>query len=342
MTNIVEKLNLIKRNTEEILTDEELVELLRVKKEPVVYVGYAPTGKPHIGYIISAMKIRDFVKAGLKVKILLADIHAMLDNLKTPIDLMEARVQYYKAILSELYKALGIKLSKIKFVRGSDFQLKKKYIMDVYKLSALMSVERCKHAASEVVKFGENPKLSGFLYPLLQALDEEYLKVDIQYGGLDQRKILGFARESHPKLGQKKRVAIMSALLPSLSGSDKMGASESESSKIDLLDSEEEIISKINKAYCPEGDVENAIMKLMKYVIMVLKEDNKEIFLVKRREEFGGNVEYKSYAELEADFIAKKLHPQDLKEALADELVKILRGLNKSKLLVLQKKAYPE
>ncbi|MBU1102358.1 tyrosine--tRNA ligase [Patescibacteria group bacterium] len=340
---IEQKLNLIKRNTEEILTEEELAELLKTKKEPVVYLGYAPTGRPHIGYMIPAIKIKDFVDAGLRVKILLADIHAHLDNTKTPFELLDKRVEFYKIELAELYGAIGVDVSKIEFVKGSDFELDKKYTLDVYRLAALTSADRAKHAAAEVVKFGENPKLSGFLYPILQTLDEEYLGADIQYGGTDQRKIFGFARESHPKIGQKKRVEIMTPMLPGIMGG-KMSASDP-SSKIDLLDSEADITAKINKAYCPEGDLtDNGIMAFVKYVLTVLKEDNGELFSVERPEKFGGNIEYKTYTDLEKDFLAKKLHPQDLKKTVACEIAEILKPVreyfkDKQNLI---KEAYPE
>ncbi len=305
------------------MTEEELVGLLKNKAEPVVYLGYAVTGRPHIGYIIPAMKIKDFANAGLKVKILLADLHAHLDNTKSPMELLDKRVEFYKTELAALYETVGTDIGKIEFIKGSDFQLSKEYSLDLYRLAAQVSAERAKHAAAEVVKFGDSPKLGGFLYPLMQTLDEEHLGVDIQYGGADQRKILGFAREAHPKIGQSKRVEIMTPMLPGISGG-KMSASEP-GSKIDLLDSEEIIAAKIKKAYCPEGDLtDNGIMVFMKYVIMTLKEDARESFLIERPEKFGGNVEYKTTAELEKDFIAKKLHPEDLKKALTKELVKIL------------------
>lgn len=338
-----QRINLIKRNTEEILTEEELKELLETKKEPVVYLGYAPTGRAHIGYLIPAIKIKDFVDAGLRVKILLADIHAHLDNMKTPFELLDRRVEFYKAELKELYKAIGIDVSKIEFIKGSDFELDKKYTLDMYRLSALSTIERAKHAAAEVVKMDDNPKLSGCLYPILQTLDEEYLDVDIQYGGVDQRKIFGFARESHPKIGQKKRVEIMTPMLPGIMGG-KMSASDP-SSKIDLLDNEEAISAKLNKAFCPEGVLEgNGITAFMKYVIMVLRADKGESFSIERAEKFGGDVEYKNYEELEKDFVAKKLHPQDLKKALAVELAKILKPVreffeDKNDLI---REAYPE
>lgn len=60
-------------------------------------------------------------------------------------------------------------------------------------------------AGAQVVKQAASPLLSSLLYPTLQALDEEYLDVDMQFGGVDQRKIFMFAKENLPKLGYKKR-----------------------------------------------------------------------------------------------------------------------------------------
>jgi len=116
----------------------------------------------------------------------------------------------------------------------------------------------------------------------------------------------------------------MTPMLPGIMGG-KMSASDA-SSKIDLLDSPEEITAKINKAYCPEGDLaDNGIMAFAKYVLMILKEDAGGVFSVERAEKFGGNVTYKNYGDLEKDFVAKKMHPQDLKKAVAREIAEILK-----------------
>ena len=65
--DLKERLELIKRNTQEIITDEELTKLLQVKKNPVVYLGTAITGRPHIGYFMWVLKCADFLRAGFKV-----------------------------------------------------------------------------------------------------------------------------------------------------------------------------------------------------------------------------------------------------------------------------------
>ena len=59
-----------------------------------------------------------------------------------------------------------------------------------------------------------HPLLSGLLYPGLQALDEEYLGVDAQFGGVDQRKIFTYAEKYLPSLGYAKRAHLMNPMVP--------------------------------------------------------------------------------------------------------------------------------
>lgn len=322
-----EKFKLIKRNTQEIVTESELKDLLKKKKQPSVYLGTAITGKPHVAYFLWVLKLSDFLKAGFKVKLLLADLHGALDN--TPWELLEKRYQYYEIVIPAMFKSIGADVKNFEIVKGSKFELNEKYFYDMLKISTEASVHDAKKSGSEVVKQSDNPKLSGLIYPIMQALDEEYLGVDIQYGGVDQRKILMFAREYLPKIGYKARVEVMTPMIPGLIG-EKMSASVEES-KIDLLDDEKTVKEKLNKAYCPAGVAEgNGVLAFIKNVIMVLKEDKKEAFVIERPEKFGGSIKYKNYNDLEKDFKGKKLHPLDLKLALAKEINKLLEPVRKS------------
>lgn len=99
-----------------------------------------------------------------------------------------------------------------RFVRGTDYQLSKEYTLDVYKLSSVVTQHDAKKAGAEVVKQVEHPLLSGLLYPGLQVLDEEYLKVDAQFGGADQRKIFTYAEKYLPQLGYEKRIHFMNPM----------------------------------------------------------------------------------------------------------------------------------
>lgn len=337
--NTEERLALIKRNLQELIGEDELKAVLASKKTPTVYLGTAITGKPHIGYFVWAVKMMDLMNAGFNVKVLLADVHGALDN--TPWELLDKRYEYYEHVIKGMFSTIGADLDKLTFVKGSSFQLKKEYQLDLMKLATYVTVHDATKAASEVVKMGDSPKLAGIIYPLMQALDEEYLGVDAQYGGIDQRKILVFARENLPKLGYKARVEIMTPLIPGLQGPGaKMSASVTHS-KIDLLDDEKTVKDKIDKAFCPAGTVEgNGILAFIKYVLMARTEAP---FVIKRPEKFGGDKAYGRYEDLEQDFADQKLHPLDLKNAVTAQINTLLAPIRKTFATkqTLVKEAYP-
>ena len=112
--------------------------------------------------------------------------------MKAPIDLVAHRTKFYKHLLTTVFKSLGIPISTLRFVEGSSYQLTKEYNLDNYKLCATVSEHDAKKAGAEVVKQVESPLLSGLLYPGLQALDEQYLDVDFQFGGIDQVSFLSY------------------------------------------------------------------------------------------------------------------------------------------------------
>jgi len=336
--DIKEKIELIKRNCQEIVTEKELEDLLKKKKKPSVYLGTAITGTPHIGYFVWVSKMADFLKAGFKVKVLLSDITGALDN--TPWEVLDKRYKYYENVIPLMFESVGVDTNDLEFVKSSDINLSKEYYLDLLKLSTITSLHDANKAASEVVKLGDNPKLSGMIYPLIQTLDEQYLDVDVQYAGVDQRKIMMFARENLPKIGYEKRVEVMTPMIPGLIGK-KMSASDAKS-KVDLLDDEKTVIEKVKGAEMVTGDPDNGVMAFLRYVIMVRKEDAKEKFVIKRPEKYGGDLEYSSYDEVEKDFAASKIHPLDLKNAVADEINDLLKPFRKNskKLTELAKKAY--
>lgn len=166
-----------------------------------IYWGTATTGRPHVAYFVPMSKIADFLNAGCEVTILFADLHAYLDNMKAPWELLQKRTQYYEELIKAVLISIGVPVEKLKFVRGTEYQLSKEYTMDVYRLSSFVTEHDAKKAGAEVVKQVDHPLLSGLLYPGLQALDEEYLKCDAQFGGVDQRKIFTFAEKQMPNLG---------------------------------------------------------------------------------------------------------------------------------------------
>ena len=329
-------INLIKQGAEEIVTEEELAALSK-KKKPTAYIGFAPTGKLHLGYYIPVMKMKDFIDAGFEVTFLLADLHAHLDDLKSPWELLDARSKYYEEGIKAMLKSIGADARKVRFVRGSSFELDRKYMEDALRLAAMVTLSRARRAAAEVVRFGEEPKLGGFIYPIMQALDVAALKADVAFGGIDQRGNYMLARELLPELGHAKPVCVFTPLLPGLAGEGKMSASVPQS-KIDILDTEKDAEKKISNAFCPKEIEANGILAFLKQVIFRVR---KEV-AVKRDAKYGGDVTFKSYEALEKAYRDGKLHPMDLKKAAAKEinsLLDVVRKEFKSRDIV--KKAYP-
>lgn len=325
--SIDERLKLITRNLQEVVGLEDLDKKLKTQKKFSLYWGTAPTGKPHLGYFVPIYKIADFLQADCEVTILFANIHAYLDNMKTSWDLLDKRTKYYELLIKEMLSSANVPLTKLKFIKGTDFQLSEKYTLDVYKLSALASTRDTQKAGAEVVKQVENPKMSGLLYPILQSLDEVYLKVDAQFGGVDQRKIFMFAREFLPAIGYEKRVHLMNPLIPGLGESGKMSSSEP-NSKIDFEDSDQVIKQKINKAYCIDGVVEgNGLLAILKYILFRKLEQEGRPFVVNRPEKYGGKIVFENFGDVEIAFAEKKLSSIDLKQSLAEELIKFITPL---------------
>ena len=325
---------LIMKNTEEIVTEGELKKIAK-KKRPKAYIGFAPTGKLHIGYFIPAVKMKDFLDAGFEVTFLIADLHAHLDDLKTPWKLLDARSEYYEKSFRAMLKAIGADVGKVKFTRGSDFQYEKKYVEDMLRLAALVTMNRSKRAAAEIVRFGKEPKVGGFIYPLMQAVDVPALKADVAFGGIDQRGPYMLARDLLPELGYPKPAVVFTPLLPGLAG-EKMSASVPHS-KITIIDSKKDIDNKIAKAFCPLEVKGNGLLAFLKHVVFRLKNN----ISVERDKKYGGNVTYKSYEQLEKDYVGKKLHPNDLKSMVAKEINILLTAVrDEFKDMNLVKKAY--
>ncbi|UPM43136.1 tyrosine--tRNA ligase [Halocatena salina] len=317
-----ERRALVTRYTEEIVTEEELDELL-AREQPTVYIGYAPTGEMHIGHFTTIRKLADFIRAGFDVTVLIADLHAHLDDEKSPFELLDARSRYYRTAIEAMIETAGASADRLTFVRGSEFELDSEYTLELLQMAADTTIKRAQRAGSEVVRQSENPKLGGVLYSLMQSLDVAALEADVAYGGIDQRGIYMLSRELLPKWGYEKPVCAFAPLLSGLSGG-KMSASD-ESSKVGLTDDSEEIQEKLNQAYCPQGETEdNGVLEYVRYLLFPVLEERDKSFHVERPEKFGGDLVYESYEELEADFLSEELHPQDLKNAAASEIAEIV------------------
>ncbi len=309
----MERLELIMRNVQEIVTEEELKVLLETKKHPTAYVGYEPSGKIHMGHVLTVNKLLDLQKAGFKITVLLADVHAYL-NQKGTLEQVREIADYNK----RCFIALGLDPKETNFVYGSDYQLKPDYMLNVLKLTRITSLSRARRSMDEVGRQMEDPKVSQMVYPIMQAIDIAMLGVDVAVGGIDQRKIHMLAREGLPALGFNAPLCIHTPIILGFDG-NKMSSSNDNFISVD--DSETEINAKMKKAFCPAGEVENnPVLELFRYHICPRYEE----IVFERPEKFGGNLKCRGYEELKEVYASGKLHPMDLKNGAARYMNMIL------------------
>jgi tyrosyl-tRNA synthetase len=314
---------LITRNAEEVVTDEEVRDLAEDPEGKRVYVGYEPSGVLHIGHMLAANKLIDLQEAGMEVVVLLADVHAYLNDKGTFEEIEETAEKMRKQFL-----AYGLDEDQTAFVYGSEFQLDDDYALDLHKLELDTTLNRAQRAMAEI-QGGETAKVSHVVYPLMQALDIEYLDLDLAVGGLDQRKVHMLMREELPEISYDARPVLHTPIIADLgTGEGKMSSSSGVT--ISMEDSTEDIEEKVNSAFCPPtrdpepdedgNDRENPVLEIFQYHVF----PRFETVVVERPEEYGGNLEYDDYESLAADLESGELHPADAKSALAtylDELV---------------------
>ncbi|HEC89221.1 MAG TPA: tyrosine--tRNA ligase [Thermoplasmatales archaeon] len=324
----MDKYSILSKNTVEIVTPEELRDILD-KDKPKAYIGFEPSGMVHLGWKICTNKIKDFIECGFEFIVLLADWHAYInDKLGGDIEKIKLCGKY----MEDCFAAMGV--TNTRFIYASDYISDPFYWELVLKTSKATSVARVKRAMDIMGRKEDEAEkdLSKLFYPAMQVADIFYLNVDVAYGGMDQRHAHMLARDVSKKLFRKPPVALHTPLLTGLQAGGRMNPIEAKMSKskpdsmISIHDKPEDVKRKIEKGYCPERQVEgNPILEICRYVIF--PELKGDVFRVERPEKFGGTLEFNDYEELEQAFI-NDLHPLDLKNATAEYINRILEPIH--------------
>lgn len=350
--NVKEKLELFNKwPTEEVLTEEDLKKLLENGEKLKHYIGFEISGRIHLGTGIGCMqKLVDMQKAGVNCSVFLADYHAWINNkLGGDWNNIQKAVEYYRESFKACIKALGGDPGKVDYILGSElYHNNDDYWKTVIDVSKNISIGRIMRS---ITIMGRKEKdLTSFaqlLYPPMQVADIFIQGLNIAHAGLDQRKAHVVAREVAPKLVIKplknnmKPIAIHHHLWLGLQKppqwpipkevnkqelwtSMKMSKSKPKTA-IFLNDTPEEIKEKIKGAFCPEKEVEfNPIIDWAKNIVFY---KNKPLE-IKRPDKFGGDLTIKNYKELEKVYKSGKLHPMDLKNAIAEFLIEFLKPVH--------------
>ena len=334
--DIEKKIELICRSpTEEVLTIEDLRNLLETEEHPIAYNGWEPSGLVHLGTgVICAYKMKDFVEAGIRFKAYLSTWHAWLNNkLGGNLELIRKAADLFR----HSWIALGVPDDKVEFIYSDELYDELSYWTKTITIAKNLTIARTRRTL-EIAgrKETEAHYVSDFLYTPMQVADIFHLEVKICQLGMDQRKGNVVARELGERLGFWKPVCVHHHLLQGLEkpvlwpipeGKEKEAVASAKMSKsspetcVFVYDSPEEIERKIARAFCPERTIEfNPILDICKHIIF----REIETLTVNRPAKYGGNVEFQSFQELETVYSHGHLHPQDLKNAVAEELAKIL------------------
>ena len=352
-----DKLALISRNLEEVLTRADLAQLVETGTPLRHYIGFEISGKIHLGTGLVCMgKIKDFVDAGVECTVFLADWHSWInDKLGGDRDtIRRMSLDYFAEGLKASFRALGGDPAKLNFVLGTDlYHNRDSYwatMVDVAKNTSLARMQRSITILGR--KEGESTDFAKLLYPAMQVADIFFQGVNIAHAGMDQRKAHVIARDVASKMhvsplfdARAEQIAPVCVHHPLLLGlskpaqwpppSDENASKDdaadfassmkmSKSAKTSALfihDSEDEVRSKVRKAFCPPDNARyNPVLDWARKLIFAREGE----FTVKRGADHGGDMRFGSPDELDQAFLDGKLHSADLKNAVGDWLVDAL------------------
>ncbi|WP_172205079.1 tyrosine--tRNA ligase [Niveibacterium sp. COAC-50] len=230
MTAITEQLELIKRGSDELLIEAELVEKLKTGRPLRIKAGFDPTAPDlHLGHTVLLNKMRHFQDLGHHVMFLIGDFTALIgdptgkNSTRPPLSAEQvvANAETYK---EQVFKILDPAKTEICFNASWFNELG---AAGMLKLAATHTVARMLERDDFAKRFGNNQPIAihEFLYPLCQGYDSVAMKADVELGGTDQKFNLLMGRELQKHHGQSPQVVLMMPLLEGLDGVNKMSKS---------------------------------------------------------------------------------------------------------------------
>lgn len=318
------------KNSAEVITEEELRARLASGEKLTHYIGFEISGYVHIGQgLMTALVMKDLTDLGVQCTVWLADWHTAINEKLDGTKETAAKIGrgYFTEAIKASFLAVGGDPEKLEFRLASEWYEKNpmKYWETVLAVQENTTLSRMLRSIDIMGReAGESIESSKLIYPAMQAADIFYQNIDIAQAGMDQRKIHAIMRDVADKVvpNKPKPVVIHHPILDSLTGaSNKMSKSKPDAA-VFLHDSEEEIASKIKKAFCEEKNVENN--PILNWTKNLLFWNRTAPFRIERKEEHGGDVEFQTYEELEQAFAAGDVHPMDLKATVSKELSSML------------------
>ncbi len=328
--DLEERVDRIARFTQEVLTPEEIRGLLETHERPRAYIGFEPSGRLTVGHLVTARKMRDLQEAGCELTVFLADWHAWInDKLEGSLERIRAAGEYMRVA----FTALGVDGATARFRWAQELAGRDDYWARVVRIAKVTSLARTKRAMTILGRSEEESQLdtAKLFYPSMQAADIFELPVEIAYAGIDQRRAHVLARETAHHYGWPVPIAVHTPLISSLKGGGRMDPAtmgvERKMSKSDPTNAitipakPEDVRARLAQAFCPPKTLEaNPVAEIAQHIVFPW-EGKLEI---PRPEKFGGPLHFDSAATFAEQYAAGGIHPQDLKGAVSEALIRIL------------------
>ncbi|MFT5951181.1 MAG: tyrosyl-tRNA synthetase, partial [Francisella sp.] len=230
MPSIKETLEIIKRGTDEVLIENELIKKLEKNRPLIIKFGCDPTAPDiHLGHTVVINKLRQLQDLGHEIHFLIGDFTAQIGD---PTGKNATRPPLTKeevAFNAETYTKQVFKiLDKEKtIVRRNGDWFDKMSAGEMIKLASNSTVARMleRDDFSKRYKGGQSISIHEFLYPLVQGYDSVAMNADIELGGTDQKFNLLMGRELQKQSNQEPQIIITMPLLEGLDGVKKMSKS---------------------------------------------------------------------------------------------------------------------
>lgn len=248
MTDLAQVVAEIKRGTEEILLESDLLEKLKEGRPLKIKLGADPTAPDiHLGHTVILNKLRLFQELGHEVIFLIGDFTGMVgdptgkNSTRPPLtrEQVVANAETYK---QQVYKILDPAKTRIEF---NSSWLDELGAAGMIRLASHQTVARMMERDDFKKRYaaGQSIAIHEFMYPLLQGWDSVALHADVELGGTDQKFNLLMGRELQKAEGQKPQAVIMMPLLEGLDGVKKM--SKSSGNYIGVSDAPDDMFGKL-------------------------------------------------------------------------------------------------
>ena len=230
MLSVEDSLALIKRGSDELLIEAELVEKLKSGRPLRVKAGFDPTAPDlHLGHTVLINKLRHFQDLGHHVMFLIGDFTGMIGdpsgkNAARPPLSREQVLENAKTYQEQVFKILDPDKTEICF---NSQWIEPLGASGMIRLAAQHTVARMLERDDFAKRYrnGQPIAIHEFLYPLCQGYDSVAMKADVELGGTDQKFNLLVGRELQKHYGQSPQCVLMMPLLEGLDGVNKMSKS---------------------------------------------------------------------------------------------------------------------